>query len=782
MSTSTIETGAFTVKATVYEKIFRFCISDAALEDFPESVVLQTGLRREKASIHKDPQGMLVTRKKKLNFVFDPPTGHYKLTSAEGEVASGRVQTGSFNPPLFTVRLHPGDQVYGFGAASGQADRNNQNFRLINLDTMFYSLPGATYGSFPFFMIARKERFVGVFLHTTLPAQVAIDNSEDHPDGPSVRFELDHGEGSVPIDAFLFEGTPAEILERYTELTGRPFLPPAWALGFHQSRWSYKSASRVLELARRFRAEKLPVDAVHLDIHYMEDYKVFTWNPARFEDPAAMHHELNEMGVRTVAIVDPGVKIEDGYKIYEQGKQGDYFCKTHDHFNYVGKVWPGNTVFPDFSRKDVRDWWADCHLALFKEGVSGVWNDMNDPVLKIGKNYDPLEEDIIHHTGSHRSVRNLYANLEAEATATAFRKHKPRSRPFVLTRSAFSGIQKYSAVWTGDNHSSWEHLRENLYMVVNLGLTGVPLCGADVGGFAGGPGLAGVVKVFKNKELYARWMELGALMPFFRTHTVLLSHDQEPWSFGDEVFAICRKHIQRRYRLLPYIYTLAHASHRTGAPMVRPVFYHYPEVDHEATRDEFMLGPDLLAAPVLESKARTRSVYLPAGEWYEYETGKVFAGGQAHVMNVKPGYFPLFVRAGAVLPVCTTTGINAETSLRGGITLEVYPADRLAGELILDDLESTEDGRIRLALSGKRDRTGGLRLELRRTEDGFDPADVPLRVRVPTNYHTMSAGQNRVEGVTEDLSPEDRGFEMIGFPLDWRASSVDFRFKSSSWQ
>lgn len=778
MNAKMIEKGAYTVKAAVYSgRIFRFCISDAPLEDFPESAVLEPGLRREKASIHKDAQGMLVTRRRKQSFVFDPPTGHFKLTLDGRELAAGRVQTGPYYAPLFSVRLQPGDRVFGFGAASGQADRNNQDFRLINLDTMFYSVPGATYGSFPFFLVARGDHFTGVFLHTTLPAQVSIDNSEDHPDGPSVRFSLEVGDRNPPVDVFLMHGTPGEILEQYSEITGRPYLPPAWALGFHQSRWSYKSAGRVLELAERFRAEQVPVDAVHLDIHYMDEYKVFTWNPLRFEQPGKLHKELERLGVRTVAIVDPGVKIEDGYKIYEQGKQGDYFCKTRDNYNYVGKVWPGNTVFPDFTRRDVRDWWADCHLALFKEGVSGIWNDMNDPVLKMGKNYDPLEEDIKHHAGSHREVRNLYANLEAEAAMTAFRKHMPGQRPFVLTRSAFSGIQKYAAVWTGDNHSSWEHLRENLYMVVNLGLSGVPFCGADVGGFAGGPGMTGVVKLVKQKELYARWMELGSLMPFFRTHTVLFSHDQEPWSFGEEVLEVCRKHIRRRYRLLPYIYRLMHESHRTGAPLVRPLFYHYPGLDYDEVRDQFMLGPDLLAAPVLEARARERRVVLPAGEWYEFETLKAYAGGE-HLFDVKPGYYPLFVRAGAILPVCAA-GRNAAESLGAGLQLEVYPGDALAGGFVLDDLTSPGGGRLRLECKGERDRTGTLKLDLNWAERDFDPGERPLALRLPVNYQSMTVDGRRVDGTTEDLSSEDRGFQMNSFPLESRARGIEFRFKST---
>ncbi len=780
MQTMIIDKGTSTVKAALYgSRVFRFCISDRPLELFPDSSILQPGVRQERASIHKDPQGMLVTRKRSLHFVFDPPTGHFKLTGDGQEIAAGTVQTGAYNQPLFTVRLRPRDRVYGFGAASGQADRNNQNFRLVNLDTMFYSVPGATYASFPFFIVSRENRFSGIFLHSTRPGRVSIDNSEDHPDGPSVRFDLESEGNDRPVDVFVFHGTLPEILESYCELTGRPFLPPVWALGFHQSRWSYKSAARVLELAARFRAEKIPVDAVHLDIHYMDDYKVFTWNPLRFEKPGDMHRRLAELGIHTVAVVDPGVKIEDGYKVYEQGKQGDYFCKTHDHFPYVGKVWPGNTVFPDFTRKDVRDWWADCHLALFKEGVSGIWNDMNDPVLKIGKNYNPLAEDIEHFTGPHREVRNLYANLEAEAANTAFRKHLPLARPFILTRSAFCGIQKHAALWTGDNHSTWEHLRENLYMVLNLGLSGVPFSGADVGGFAAGPGMTGVVKVIKQKELFARWMELGSLLPFFRTHTVLFSHDQEPWSFGEEVTAVCRKHIQRRYRLMPYLYALAHESHRTGAPIARPVFFEFPDVDHEFVRDSFMLGPHLLAAPVLEPRATTRRVYLPPGDWYEFETMRLYPGGETHEFAVKLGYYPLFVRAGAILPVCAAER-NAEASMRSSLTLEVYPGDHMTGELILDDLLTPAAERYRLQCRGERDRTGALFLRLNQVERGFSPETTQIRVRVPTNYQSMVVGGARVDGVTEDLSREDRAIEMRAFPLDRDATAVEFRF-TSGW-
>ncbi len=793
---------AITVLAGVYDaKVFRACIhpeveSEDALHDFPEAWHLESAPRFERISAHRDAQGMIQCKKRGLKFFYDPPTGNFNLLDGRGAIVSGMLQTGKFGDALFQVRLEPEDHVYGFGAATGKENRNEQSFRLMNLDTIFGTIPKRNYSSFPFFLIRRSSgAFVGLFLNTTLPCDVRID-SRDVVDGEmtgasggaGVRLRPDTGGPACTMDFFVFYGSLPEILRHHADLTGRPYLPPVWALGYHQSRWSYKTEERVMQLARRFRETGVPCDAIHLDIHYMDRYMVFTWDARRFPNPTGMHRRLEDMGLRTVVFNDPGVSTRE-YDVYRDGLAKDVYCKRSDGNIYVGKVWPGASVFPDFSREDVRDWWAARHAPILGAGVSGVCNDMNDPVLRIGKNYDGAAEDLVHAAGSHREVRNLYANYEAEATHRAFAEHRPGERPFVLTRSAFTGIQKYSALWTGDNHSTWEHLRENLHQVLNLGLSGVPFTGADVGGFSSGfmPGTLKVLKIRKQKELFARWMELGSLMPFFRAHTALMSFDQEPWSFGDEVLDIARKHIRRRYHLLPYIYGLFCESHRSGDPIVRPLFYDFPEVSPGDCHDQFMLGPALLAAPVTERRAKRRKVFLPAGcDWYEYETGRRYGGGETFTFQTRPGYYPLFVRAGTILPVCPVRD-NAETSMHAGLALEIYPAKSMAGNLCLDDGTTTaaieKKQYFEQQYAAEQDRNGDIRLTIETSHKKWTPPYGDLEIRLPAGYGSMKVSEKGkdkfFEATAADLTQDDRIAAMNSFRLPLTSTEAEFKFQGN---
>lgn len=772
--------------SAVYGDAVRLCVFPKPEKDLPAGRPIEDGLSFDRLAIHKDAQGMLRAQKRTIRILFDPPSGHFKVTGTRGDTFEGTVQTGTFASPLFLVRLQKDDVIYGMGAASGRLTKNDQSFRMLNLDTLFYTIPGSSYSSFPFFWIRRGKQFTAILLNSTLPARVSVGNSENDPAGSCVRFDLDTDGGAFPVDFFVFQGTPKEILDQFTQITGRPHLAPLWALGFQQSRWSYRSAERVIALAEKFRSEEVPCDAIHLDIHYMDRYRVFTWDPKHFANPSGMHARLKELGMRTVSIVDPGVARAPGYSVYEDGVNKNFFCRTKEGSIFHGKVWPGVTAFPDFTRDDVREWWGEQHGPLFAAGTSGIWNDMNDPVLWMGKKYDPLGQNVVHRTGSHREVRNLYANLEAEGTWIGFQKHKPDHRPFILTRSACTGIQKHAWLWTGDNRSNWKHLRENLNMVLNLGLTGVPLCGSDVGGFGSGTEIPflmelAAVKIKKDKELFARWMELGSLMPFFRAHTTLYSYDQEPWSFGPEVLAVAKKHIRRRYRLLPYIYSLVHNAHRTGEPMVRTVFYEYPEIPERQSQGLFFLGPSLLAAPVLEPGQSMRKVFLPPGDWYEYESGRKIHGDREEEIPVVPGYFPLFVKAGTALPVAQP-GRNADETLAGEIGFEIYPGPDLTGSLILDDGWSHAADRgetMEARLSGREDRTGNLILELVFDKKRFTPKAKNLILRMPPNYRMMELRGKKSEGALISLAREDRPFSMFQFELPWQNLRAEFPYRSS---
>lgn len=756
---------------------FRFVLDPEEVSDFPEGRPLEQ-VAVEKLAIHKDAQGVILARKRDLKFYLDPVTGSFHLTFDEQRKLTGIVQNGKFGPPSLLLRLLQGDEVYGFGAATGAIPKKASKFFLRTIDTLFYSIPESSYSAFPFFMIRRGTDFFGVFLNCALPTKVEVDmDGSNRPEGPEVRFDI-QSQNPLPVDVFLFSGTPFQVLEAYARVTGRPFLPPAWAIGFHQSRWSYKTQERVLQLAERFRTEDVPCDAIHLDIHYMEKYRVFTWHRTNFPDPKLMHEELAKLGMRTVAIVDPGVAAEEDYDVFESGRTEDVFMRDSMGNVFKGKVWPGPTAFPDFSLENVRNWWAHQHIALFRPGVSGIWNDMNEPTWRMGKKSDPLLEDVKFKNNSQAELRNLYANLEAEATNLAFAKFKKDERPFILTRSAFCGIQKFAAVWTGDNHSSWEQMRENLAMVLNLGMTGVPFCGADVGGFGSGRGLLAVLKLRKDPELFARWMELGSLMPFFRAHTVLYSADQEPWSFGEQVLTIARKHIKRRYRLIHYIYNLFHEASRTGAPIVRPVFFEFKDAPLHS--DHFMLGSSLLAAPVLEKGLERRTVHLPetAEGWFDFETGDALPGGMYYVPT-RPGSFPLFVRGGSAVPIAVPLK-NVEESLRAPLAVEIFPAPAISGRFVLDDGKSVDGRRALVEITGKKDRNGSIQLELKVKEDGFSPFQRTVRLRLPLNYRTGAIHRGRkLEGELYDLAQEDRLGQRMQFEVPLEDMKIEFDYKSS---
>ena len=447
--------------------------------------------------------------------------GQFALDDAGKQVLSG---SGSHDPYRLAVRVGKAE-VLGFGSAMASPSRQRLQFRVMTRDTLLYGIPGASYTAFPWFIARERSRVIGVLVATTYPLDVEIAEGV-------VSLAAACKTGGTPIDVIVFRGTMPEIVRDLTSIVGRSFLPPAWALGFHQSRWSYRSSEEVLRIATRFRELKLPADAIHLDIHHMDRYRVFTFDARRFPHPRVMHDALRAIGFRTLAIVDPGVSVAR-YPVFTALESGDMLLKRADGMPYVGKVWPGRSVFPDFAQERVRETWGRFHRPLVEAGVGGVWNDMNDPVFRMGEDSDPLQEDVFHNGTPHCRLRNLYANGMAEAAFSGLERLRPGVRPFVLSRSGFLGIQRHAAVWTGDNHSSWEHLRQNLDMVIGLGLSGVPITGADVGGFGRAAGKYGVVKFRRpSAELFIRWMELGSMMPFFRVHTTLYSPRQEPWSFG----------------------------------------------------------------------------------------------------------------------------------------------------------------------------------------------------------------------------------------------------------
>jgi alpha-glucosidase len=550
------------------------------------------------------------------------------------------------------------EHFYGFGERTGFLDKLSEVKTNWTVDALDYnSLTDEMYQAIPFFIALRPELSYGIFFNTTFWSQFDIGAEK-----PGVwKMETRGGE----LDYYIIYGPePAQILRTYTQLSGRMPLPAKWSLGYHQCRWSYESEIVVRELAQEFRDRRIPCDVIHLDIDYMRGYRVFTWSPKRFPDAAKLISDLAQNGFKPVTIIDPGVKYEPeaNYHVFDQGIENDYFVRQADGRLFHGYVWPEKSVFPDFLRSDVRQWWGDLHKSLTDIGIAGIWNDMNEPAIDDrpfgdggNKIWFPLDapqggdggDEGVKSSSSkeratHAEVHNLYGLSMARASAEGLQRLRPNERSFVLTRSGFAGVQRWSSVWMGDNQSLWEHLEMSLPMLCNMGLSGVAFVGCDIGGFAGNA----------TAELFARWMQVGMLYPLMRGHSAMSTARHEPWVFGERTEKICREYINLRYQLLPYIYTLFWEAATTGAPILRPLLYHFPNDPTTYTLyDQVLLGPSLMAAPIYRPGIEHRAVYLPEGTWYDWWTGESYSG-PVHVLAHAPlEKMPFYVRAGAIIPM-----------------------------------------------------------------------------------------------------------------------------------
>lgn len=569
----------------------------------------------------------------------------------------------------FTKKKSDDVYYYGLGERFGSLEASGQKKTLYNLDCMMYNKTDQLYLSIPFILAKsitynnsnedtkeavnndKNSNFsYGLYSNNTYKTIVDF-NSDELFSIKSTSGEMDY--------YFIYGKTPKEIIKAYTALTGRMSMPPIWSLGYHQSRWGYKDFDKIKQVAKTFRDRDIPCDAIHLDIQYMDSYKVFTWDKKHYLHPTAYLNSLKkEDNINIVTIVDPGVKKDTNYDIFNEGLKKELFCKKKNGDLFPGVVWPGNVVYPDFFKEETRDWWATLVSSLLRQGVKGIWNDMNEPVLRIKGKSNIDDPDMYHsynnETYKHKELRNLYAYFMAKATHLGMSKEIPNKRGFILTRSGFAGIQKYSAVWTGDNNSNWEHLKMTIPMLLNLGLSGVSFCGADVGGFASGSKFL-LLKLMKklgpSPELYARWVELGSLTPFFRTHTIFKSKDQEPWSFGEEVEQISKKYIKLRYQLLPYLYNCFYESHSSGVPVMRSLFLNYPnDKKSYLIEDEFFVGDDILVAPIVEKGGLSRQVYLPEGDWINYHNGGIYKGSKDITIEAPLDILPVFIRKGSIIP------------------------------------------------------------------------------------------------------------------------------------
>ncbi len=538
---------------------------------------------------------------------------------------------------------------YGLGETTGFLDKNHERYTMWNSDVYAPHVAEmeSLYESIPFLIHQENDNVYGIFLDNT---GKSIFDMRLLP--ANYQFKTLTGD----MDMYLFHAANTKaLLKQYTDLTGRMELPPKWALGYHQSRYSYMNQAEVLELARTFRAKQIPCDVIYLDIHYMDEYRVFTFDKQRFPDPKQMLQELRELGFYVVPIVDPGVKKDPKYDVYREGVLQDYFCKTLEGDLFMGPVWPGISAFPDFTEDEASQWWGDLHQFYTELGIKGIWNDMNEPA--VFNESKTMDLDVMHRNNgdskTHEELHNIYGMLMSKATFEGLKRHLDNERPFVLTRAGYAGVQRYAAVWTGDNRSFWEHMAMAMPMVMNLGLSGVCFSGPDIGGFAH----------HTNAKLLARWTQMGAFFPYCRNHSALDTIRQEPWSFGDEVEAVCRKYLSMRYAWMPYMYSLFYEASRTGLPVMRPLLLEYPN-DSKVSNlsDQFLFGSNVLIAPIYRPDTDYRSVYLPDGQWYDYWTGEQYEGNQHILIEAPLDVLPMFVKAGAVVPTTSVKPSSVDLS------------------------------------------------------------------------------------------------------------------------
>ena len=558
------------------------------------------------------------------------------------------------------IEIEAHTSLYGTGQVAGPLLRNGFVTETWNLDAFGYGLDAKNlYTSQPWVLAVRENGTAfGVLADTTERCEI------DLRDGITFR-----AVGSQFPVIIIDRATPQAVMEGLAELTGTIAMPPRWAVGFHQCRYSYNPDSRVKEVADEFRARSLPADVIWMDIDYMDEYRVFTFDQEQFPDPKELNAYLDSVGFSNVWMIDPGVKAEEGFFVYDSGTEHDAWTKKADGTVFNGEVWPGVCVFPDYLNKDVRTWWSGLYADFMAYDIDGVWNDMNEPAV-FNVESKTMPEDNLHNAdvalggpGTHARYHNVYGMQMIRATREGVMAANPNKRPFVLSRANFLGGHRYGATWTGDNSATWEHLDMSIPMSINLGLSGQPFVGPDIGGFAyNGDG-----------ELYARWMGFGTLFPFSRSHTAKGNIDKEPWSFTPEIEATSRRALERRYRLMPYIYTLFHMSSTDGTPIAMPTFFaDSKDLALRSEDDSFLLGNDLLVSANVTPES-DRAAVLPrpingvAWAKFDFES---FDGGRDSKDSDLPD---LYIRPGSIIVTAPVTQYFGDRpDQRDEITLIVH--------------------------------------------------------------------------------------------------------------
>ena len=657
--------------------------------DFAPQKVTVTLNENDREYLLESEQLQVVISKSDLRVKFYDQSDRVVCEDAGGFSAKRTIMKGWCEVAM-EKKAHKKEVFLGLGDKACSTNLSGKKFQNWCSDAYGFGRESdAMYRAVPFYYALHQNLAYGIFFDNPFRSHFDFDSANDG----LTRFSAEGGELNY---YFIYGPQLIDVARAYAQLTGTHELPPMWALGFHQCRWSYYPESRVQEIAGEFRRREIPCDAIYLDIDYMEGYRCFTWNRKYFPDPKRMVDLLREQGFQTVAMIDPGIKEDPEYEVYQDGLEQDMFAKTPEGEVAKGPVWPGFCAFPDFTHPKVRSWWGDLYQGLYQEiGLSGFWNDMNEPAV-FHVNHKTLPDHVMHHYegygASHRKAHNIYGQQMCRASWEGLKKLKPEKRPFLLTRAAFSGSQRFGSIWTGDNFSTWEHLQIANIQCQRLSVSGFSHCGTDIGGFAGNA----------DGELFLRWLQLSVFHPLMRVHSMgqhasgdalpadeaeltdpaLHVSDQEPWSFGEKYADWAKKAIELRYCLLPCLYTAMWLHTLDGTPVIRHLLFEDatdPKLwDHER---DFLFGEHLLVSPVIQAKVQRQGIYLPKGNWYYFWNGQLSNGDM--FVNVTPDQIPFFVREGAVLPVYPVRQHTGEPF--NELTLYVYYKNGLETSHLYED-------------------------------------------------------------------------------------------------
>ncbi|MGG7079369.1 TIM-barrel domain-containing protein [Clostridium sardiniense] len=591
-----------------------------------------------------------------------------KLTSeVRFEDIEGNVVCEDFEPSfkddegtIYISKINDCHAYYGLGEKGGDLNKKGSYTENYNTDdpetddnsTMYYK-------TIPFYVGLKEESCYGLFFDNSFRS--FFDMGKQY--GDRIFFGANGGQIQY---YFILGDDIKEVVQEYSNLTGKMEMPPLWSLGYQQNRFSYFTQEEVDELVKTFEEKEIPLDVVYLDIDYMDGFRVMTFKTPHFDDAAGLINRLKEKGIKTITILDPGVKVDEDYEVYKRGKELGHFTKKLDGEVFVGAVWPGDSAFPDFSNEECRKWWkSELKSFISKYNIDGIWNDMNEPCV-FNNDHKTMLESCIHNsdygTIEHKGFHNRYGLEMSRCSHEAQKELDKNKREFSMTRATYAGGQRYSSVWTGDNMSLWSQMRMSISMNANLGISGFSFVGNDVGGFG----------LDVTEELFIRWMQLGTFLPIFRNHSNMYTRRQEPWAFGEKTEDISKAAIKLRYELLPYIYDLFYESHNSGLPVFRPLVMEFPKDKNvQNMKEEFMLGDKMLIAPVLCEGERSKVVYLPEGNWYNYHTNKKYEGNKRYKLDCELEDILVFVKEGSIIPTYTESYMNVENR-PDKVTFKVY--------------------------------------------------------------------------------------------------------------